>query len=338
MNEKMSLIQTIIDNIILKNGFDQNTCEQFINEYIDHNKIEFDSVTKRKELINRIIDHIIVTICTEMNECNELVKLYSNLIYAIIQKLLIKNGKPAKNDVVDDYRQEVFFQLFNKRKKKLIQYDSEKGSLKNWIAIITTSTVLNLFKRKDPINHPTMPLDNLLDLHDNKEKSDSIHHNNQNNLNESIQYNTIDSIHHKMIVEKIMNKISDNEKKIFIGIYLEKSSKELAEELELKPGTIDNIKSKLKKKIKILLIVLTICDKNNAFRQLEQNAKDNTIDQLVNIIQEMDDLSIQVIMLYYFMDKSIIDIANLINISKETIKNIKSELLERINHTILENE
>lgn len=84
-------------------------------------------------------------------EC--LVQEYWDLVFHTIRKTLtIYNVHQIKDDI-DALRNDVFIQLFRNNCRKLKQYRPELGKgLDSWVKLVTSRTVQNHLKKKDPLS------------------------------------------------------------------------------------------------------------------------------------------------------------------------------------------
>jgi len=296
------IIQKVMEAIINERGLNVKTCHSIINEYIDQKKIAFTDKNDRERFIKKIKDDAIVRACTELEECEPIIKQYANLIYKVIQNILIKNNKPAAKNDVEDYQHDIYFQLLNKNKEKLRKFNSNIASLTTWIVIITRRTMINKLKRKDPINPTTVPLDEIFEASPISEQK---------------------VVEILLIIGKISNYLTHSEKIVLKGMILGKSSKEIAEELNITPGAVDNIRSKVKKKFKIILFIISICDEIESFKRLNQDVKHKIIEQTIYHIESTNDPTIKKILDSLDMNLSAHDIINQTN---DRLKDIKKKL------------
>ena len=83
-------------------------------------------------------------------ETSELfVREFSNLVYKSIQHTLITRQAPFNREDLEDLHNTVFLQLFEKRCKKLKQFEGRNGcSLASWVRIVTVRIVLNHLRKK----------------------------------------------------------------------------------------------------------------------------------------------------------------------------------------------
>ncbi len=77
------------------------------------------------------------------------VREYSDIIYRSIQHtLIVKHIKFTMSDL-EDIHNTVFLQLFEKKRRKLKQYQGKNGcSLKTWLRVVTVRIVLNHIRKK----------------------------------------------------------------------------------------------------------------------------------------------------------------------------------------------
>jgi len=69
---------------------------------------------------------------------------YSNLVYRYVQQTFLFNNVPFDDDDLKEQHNSVFVQLYDKKCKKLRQFQGKNGcTLASWIRLITCRTVLN---------------------------------------------------------------------------------------------------------------------------------------------------------------------------------------------------
>ena len=101
--------------------------------------------------------------CIYHNDCDGFVLKYMDFIYYIV----LKFKSSISESEVEDYVHEVFVQLLKNNREKLHKYDPTKGlSLRSWINLIATQTIINELRRKkrNPLLIITHENDNALDL------------------------------------------------------------------------------------------------------------------------------------------------------------------------------
>jgi RNA polymerase sigma-70 factor (ECF subfamily) len=100
------------------------------------------SLTEDRDLLSRCFSD-------DGEAAENLVRLFSNLVYQAAQHtLIVKHVRFNKQDL-EDFRNTVFLQLFEHGCKKLKQYQGKNGcSLATWIRLITVRTVLDHLRKK----------------------------------------------------------------------------------------------------------------------------------------------------------------------------------------------
>lgn len=78
-----------------------------------------------------------------------MVRRFSNLVYATIQKTLASKHVSYVPEDMEDFHNLIFEVLFEKNCKKLRQYEGKNGcSLATWIRTVTVRTILNQLRKK----------------------------------------------------------------------------------------------------------------------------------------------------------------------------------------------
>ena len=79
------------------------------------------------------------------------VRRFSPLVYKYIQHTLIVRQVPFNEEDIEDFHNTVFLQLFDRRCRKLRQYEGKNGcSIASWIRLVTARSVLNHTRKKGP--------------------------------------------------------------------------------------------------------------------------------------------------------------------------------------------
>jgi RNA polymerase sigma factor (sigma-70 family) len=114
--------------------------------------------------------------CVEKNNCEPLVKQYWNLIRNTIKKNYKYSKRGDWESDVEDIDMNVFVNMFEKNKKRLRDWDPNKGSsLSSWICMITIQTVIDYIRDKKlfgPDGPEVTTLIEILGLTDQKSKLD----------------------------------------------------------------------------------------------------------------------------------------------------------------------
>ena len=93
---------------------------------------------------------------------------FSNLVYAVVQRVLKAKSVPHIPQDVEDLHNSIFVKLLEKRCRKLRQYQGRNGcSLASWVRMIAVRTVIDqLRRRRDALADPGKldPLETVEDL------------------------------------------------------------------------------------------------------------------------------------------------------------------------------
>ncbi|MBS2099382.1 RNA polymerase sigma factor [Carboxylicivirga linearis] len=144
---------------------------------------------------------------------------YSNRLYAFSLRYL-KSESEAEELVHN-----VFVKVWEKRKTI-----KKEASIKAFLFTVAYNDILKHFRKQ---NYHQLYLSNIVE-------------NNSNELSERLEYASI-----LEYIDELIDQLPERKKQIFLKSRMEgKSAKEIAEELNLSPGTIDNIVSETIKFIK----------------------------------------------------------------------------------------
>ena len=87
-----------------------------------------------------------------LNKKERLVQQYWNLVYHIVSKTLTRKRIAFLRDDIEELRNEVFVRLFDRDCRRLRQFREKGGlNLSGWIILVTSTTVLDCLKKKDPV-------------------------------------------------------------------------------------------------------------------------------------------------------------------------------------------
>ncbi len=86
--------------------------------------------------------------CLEHGKMDNLIRQYANLVSYAVRGTLRMKHISFTEDHIEDLRNDVFVRLFDKSCRLLAQYSEKKGSLGNWIKVITVSTMLNQTRKR----------------------------------------------------------------------------------------------------------------------------------------------------------------------------------------------
>jgi len=77
------------------------------------------------------------------------IRQFSGLIYTSVHKILISKQVPYTQQDLEDLHNTIFLKLFDKKCKKLRQYQGKHGcSVASWIRIVSIRIVLNHLRKK----------------------------------------------------------------------------------------------------------------------------------------------------------------------------------------------
>jgi len=77
------------------------------------------------------------------------IRQFSGLVYASVHKILISKQVPYTQQDIEDLHNTIFLKLFDKKCKKLRQYQGKHGcSVASWIRIVSIRIVLNHLRKK----------------------------------------------------------------------------------------------------------------------------------------------------------------------------------------------
>ena len=153
---------------------------------------------------------------------------YEPQIRAVVSNILIYANQP--NDI-DDCVNTVFLKIM----EKLRQYNETRGSMETFITVIARSAALNYCKNNI------------------RKSKELIGDENLDYLSSPIEYQ--DEIEMKLLVESIVSKLNSQESLLFTMRFLYYETPEkIAECLQIKRNTVDKRISRLKNKIKKILV------------------------------------------------------------------------------------
>ena len=153
---------------------------------------------------------------------------YQPQIHIIVSNILLYANQP--NDI-DDCVNTVFLEII----KKIRQYDETRGSMEAFVAVIARSVALNYCKSNI------------------RKSKELIGNENLDYLSSPIEYQ--DETEAKLLVESIISKLNGQERLLFTMRFLYyETPGEIAEVLQIKRNTVDKRISRLKDKIKKILI------------------------------------------------------------------------------------
>jgi len=107
------------------------------------------------------------------------VQRYSNLIYHSVRHALIVKQISYTRDDLEDIHNTVFLHLFDKKCRKLIQYQGKNGcSLATWIRTVTVRIVLNYIRKRgvDGIREreKSIPLEDIAELREKESEAGAL--------------------------------------------------------------------------------------------------------------------------------------------------------------------
>jgi RNA polymerase sigma factor (sigma-70 family) len=100
--------------------------------------------------MDQLADHRILEGCIagDRKAQDAFVRRFSNLIYQIVQSTLRGRNLPLQKPDLEDLHNTVFVKLFEKKCKKLRQYQGKNGcSISSWIRLIAVRTILDSFRK-----------------------------------------------------------------------------------------------------------------------------------------------------------------------------------------------
>ncbi|GBC59345.1 hypothetical protein DENIS_0284 [Desulfonema ishimotonii] len=95
--------------------------------------------------------HKVLRKCVQKNDCDAFFSEYGKLIANVVRKVLQRKTGQADPETIEDICHDVFVAFLEKDRKRLRDYDSDKGSLRNWIILITNRMTLNRIWKKEPL-------------------------------------------------------------------------------------------------------------------------------------------------------------------------------------------
>ena len=90
--------------------------------------------------------------CLVVNNMDDLVREYGNLIRAVVRKTFSMSGVRVGHADVEDVTMDVYGRLFANNYKRLRQFDATKLTLAGWLKLIANQTTIDEIRKKDPIS------------------------------------------------------------------------------------------------------------------------------------------------------------------------------------------
>jgi RNA polymerase sigma factor (sigma-70 family) len=167
------------------------------------------------------------------------VRQFSNLVYAAILGVVKAKSVVLSQCDIEDLHSTVFLQLFEKRCRKLGQFQGKNGcSLASWVRMISVRTVLDhLRRRKDVLAHQDrlISMDAIYDLQSHT----------------SSQWDRLAQTEQAQLMEKGLQQLSDRDQLMIRMHCLEGCSlKQMAEVLKVSPGNVHSVKHRAVQRLK----------------------------------------------------------------------------------------
>ncbi len=179
--------------------------------------------------------------CIISGKKHKLVQQYWNLVYHTVRKTFTVKHVPFTQEDIEDLRNEVFVQLFDKGCWRLRQYREELGhGLAGWITLIANRTVLNYLRKRgfDSLSwqNTRVPIEEILDLKQEK--------------------NSLEVMEERRLIQDAMEKLPSRDRLVLkLHYYHELSLLDVASAIHRTAGATYTIKSRAIKRLKALINV-----------------------------------------------------------------------------------
>lgn len=167
------------------------------------------------------------------------VRQFSNLVYAAILGVVKSKTVVLSQHDIEDLHSAVFLQLFEKRCRKLGQFEGKNGcSLASWVRMISVRTVLDHLRRRTDVLARQDRLVSMDAIYDLQSHTPS-------------QWDRLAQSEQAKLIERGLRQLSDRDQLMIRMHCLDGCSlKQMAEVLRVSPGNVHSVKHRAVQRLK----------------------------------------------------------------------------------------